>query len=439
MDTIGSFWHAARPDKRVPGRLTFDPSEGGRLELYGAFRDPEEVIAKARTQQEGQVSVGLSGLLGLNSPPIRILGDTADGPVTLDRCLEVQSTLVHRSGPQLMTVAYHVPLVFRGTHFLNNGPLRFEAAQFDILHLAHWIGKSSLDVSVTCQKDSNRVEQIHIFNTPVGDTIVNTPCGQLSLAFEYQLSGDRIVEAAIKQNCTLELRFADLGSIDKVFETHDALQALIAIGGAAPARVTEARVPTAAGCWVQVLGGSLGIKNDRGEVRAIRPFDMLFTYDGLGGLSGIDRWLAMSKKFRPVIGMLMSRWYEPDLYGELQFFSMVTAAEAFERIRLQEQNINCKNALEALASRAGAPFRSVVDDVRPWAKRVVRIRSEHVVHRGLHDDHNGESLYWLTASLYILVVLCLLRECEVPEENLPNPQRCPWMATVARKLREDQQ
>ena len=44
----------------------------------------------------------------------------------------------------------------------------------------------------------------------------------------------------------------------------------------------------------------------------------------------------MSKTFRPVIAALMSRWYAPDLYDELQFFSMVTAAEAFERLRLQK-------------------------------------------------------------------------------------------------------
>ena len=101
---------------------------------------------------------------------------------------------------------------------------------------------------------------------------------------------------------------------------------------------------------------------------------MLFTYDGLGGLSGIGRWLTMAKKFRPVTGILMSRWYESDLYVELQFFSMVTAAETFARIRRQEQNFKFKTALETLAGHAGAPFQSVVDDVDSWAKCVVRTR-----------------------------------------------------------------
>ena len=423
LDIIGSFWPATRPERRVPGRLTFDHDNGRRLELCGTFHDLQEVIDKALAKQEGQVPIGISELLGLDSPPIRILGDTTEGRVTLDRCLGAQST-------------YHVPLVFRGAHFLDNEPLQFEAARFDILHIEKWIGKSSLDRSSSVRKDSNQVEQIHIFCTPVGDTTVEMPSGQLRLAFEYQLSGDHIVESTIKQNCVLELRFTNPVPIDEVFEIHDALQALISIGVSAPVRV-EARVRSVDRGWVQVQGSSFGTKDDRNEVRNVRPFDRLFTYDDLGGLSGIGLWLTKSKKFRLVIGLLMSRWNAPNLYGELQFFNMVTAAETFARIQCQKQNFDFSKKLKMLANNAGAPFRSVVDDVSKWANLVVRIRNNNVVHRGLRNNPDGEVLYWLTGSLYILVVLCLLRECKVPEENLPNPETCPWIATVARKLRKD--
>lgn len=87
LHAMGSFWPAAQPEKRLPGRLTVDPSDGGRLEVVGSFHDRKEVIAKARAEADGSVSVGLSELLGLNSPAIRIFGDTTEGPVTLDQCL----------------------------------------------------------------------------------------------------------------------------------------------------------------------------------------------------------------------------------------------------------------------------------------------------------------------------------------------------------------
>ena len=60
-----------------------------------------------------------------------------------------------------------------------------------------------------------------------------------------------------------------------------------------------------------------------------------------------------------MVAALTSRWYAPDLYDELQFFSMVTAAEAFERIRLRKQDVNFKRALQTLAGLAGPPFQSV--------------------------------------------------------------------------------
>ena len=426
MDIIGSFWTADRPDRRVAGRLTFDHRDGRRLELCGAFHDPKEVISNAPAQQEGHASVGISELLGLDSPPIRILGDTAVGPVTLERCLGTLST-------------YHVPLVFRGAHFRDDESLKFKAAKFSILHIEQWIGKSGLDASVRLRKGSNQVEQLSIICTPVEDIIAKTPSGQIRLSFGYQLRGDDIVESAIKQKCTLELQFSDSSSIEKVFEAHDALQALIAIGVAAPVRVTEARVLTDNGSWIQVQAYNGGIKDNRDDVCSIRPFDMLFTYNRLGGLTGVGDWLAMSNKFWPVIGMLMSRWYTPDMYGDFQFFGTVTAAETFARIKLQKQSFKFNKELERLAINAGAPFRSVVGDIPSWVKLVVRTRNNHVVHRGKHGNPDGESLYWLSCSLYILVVLCLLRECRVPEKNLPNRETSRWIATVARKLCSNRQ
>ena len=421
LDVIGSFWPAVHPEKRLPGRLTFDSSDGGRLKIVGSFHDPREVIAKARADADGSVSVGISELFGLDGPAIRIVGDTTDGPVTLDECLEEQDT-------------YHVPLVFYGAHIPDSEPLRFQTAAFSIQHFVRWSGTSGLRSSLVVREDPHQVEEIRVVYTPVSEAVVDVPQGQLVLRLPYKFRGDHLVECTIEQACTLELRFADPGSVVDVLGAQRALQALVSIALAAPVRVTETRVQPAGGRWLQVHARGVGAGAYVGEMSAVRRDEMLFTYVDIGGLDGVGRWLTMSKKFWPAIAALTSRWYAPDLYDELQFFSMVTAAEAFERIRRRKQNLLLRQALKTLADLAGPPFQSVVGDVDGWAKRVVRTRNDHVVHRGLRGDPDGESLYWLTGSLYVLVVLCLLRECEVSEESLPTPLRCPWMATVARKL-----
>lgn len=395
--------------------------------MVGAFHDPKEVIAKARAEADGSVSLGLVELLGLDSPAIRIIGDTSDGPVTLDQCLGEQDT-------------YHVPLVLTGDHIPDSEPLRFQAAAFGMRHFVRWSGTSGLRPSLVVQDDPRRIEEIRVVHTAVPDTTVETPHGQLVLRLPCKFRSDRIAEASVEQASTLELRFADPGGVVDVLQAHHALQALVSIAVSAPVRVTETRVRPAAGRWLHVHAHGVGSGSYSGDVPMPRPNENLFTYADLGGLDGIGRWLTKSKEFWPVVAALTSRWYAPELYGELQFFSMATAAEAFERIRLQKQGVKRKltldkRTLKRLVDLAGPPFQSMVEDVNSWATRVVRTRNEHVVHRGLRGDPDGESLYWLTGSVYVLVVLCLLRECEVQEENLPTPQSCPWMATVARKLR----
>ena len=424
VNVVGSFWLAARPDKRVAGRLTFDAKDGTALELSGSFHDPREVLDKARAQQSGPVRVGLGELLGLNGPPVRILGNTPDGPLTLDGCLGELSS-------------YHVPLVFHGAHFDEVEPLRFDAVKFQICHLAHWVWKSGLGGTVVFKRDSQEVEQVRITYTPLEESVADTERGKLTLAFKYSHRGDRVVEHGIEQHCSLELRFHDSGSIDEIFEIHDALQALITIGVAAPAPVTSIELSHAGTRHpIQLRAWTNGTDASDGDTRLIDQGKMLFTYDAIGGLEGIGQWLKMSKKFRPVLGVLTSRWYTPQMYDDLHFFYMVTAAEAFERIRRQEQNINFKEALTTLATDAGAPFQALVGDVNAWAGKVVQTRNNHVVHRGLHDNLNEEYLFWLTGSVYILVVLCLLRECGLPESALPNDDNCKWMRTLAAKFQQ---
>ena len=431
LDTIGSFWPAARPEERLPGRLTFDPTDGGRLEVLGSFHDSQEVLARAPAEADGSVSVGVATLLGFDSPAIRILGDTTDGPVTLERCLPTQLQM----GGGTSQSTYHIPLVLSGTHIPDGEPLLFQKAEFGIPHFVRWSRTSGLSPSLIVHDASRRLEEIRITYTPLLEATVELPHGQLLLHLPYRFHGDHIVESSIEQACTFELRFADPGGVVDALEAHHALQALLSIAVGTPVRVAETRVQSAGGPWLRLHTRGVGAGAHSSGVPKLDRSDVLFTYTDLGGLKGVGRWLTMSKKFWAAIAPLMSRWYAPDLYDELQFFSMVTAAEAFYRIRVQTRKREpLERMLKRLADLAGLPFQSMLGDVDGWATRVVRTRNEHVVHRGLGGEPDGESLYWLTGAVYVLVVLCLLRECDVPEENLPKSQTCPLMATISRKL-----
>ena len=71
-----------------------------------------------------------------------------------------------------------------------------------------------------------------------------------------------------------------------------------------------------------------------------------------------------------------------------------------------------------MVNHVGVIFRSLVGDSGNWAENVVKSRTMHLVHPGLHGRLSAWEMDRLSGSLYFLVVLCLLREADVPEATL---------------------
>ena len=431
LDLLGSFWPVGQPDNRLPGRLVLDVRKGPVLTLCGWFDDPGRVAEQAHTELTGTVSIGLSEMLGSSSPPIRILGDTTEGPVSLDHCLVGRASWSFGSSG-LPTAEYRALKVFQGVHFDDHTPLRFDAITLRLGHFAQWIGKSGLRIDPT--QDPKAVDQIRITVPPPERRVASTELGELVLACRYITRGNGILGVGIDRDCCLEHRFPEGRPLDEVVEVAAAVQDLVTIGVGAPSQVsgvwlshTSTQRPIR--LWAKWRGNDV----DAGASPAIHPAKMLFTYDVIGGLEGVGQWLKVWKKFSLCAGTLTSRWYTPQT-GYSDFFSTVTAAEAFERLRRGEQSVKLNDGLRELICAVGKPFRDLVADVNSWVSRIVQTRDNYVVHPGLRGDPDGEDLYWKTELVYTLVVLRLLRECGLQEAALPNRASSEPMMNLAARL-----
>jgi hypothetical protein len=155
------------------------------------------------------------------------------------------------------------------------------------------------------------------------------------------------------------------------------------------------------------------------------------------------------------------------MYGENRLQTAVFAAETFDRLRFSNQVLpkaiarmrvreiltgtpeahrpwlrtqlqhsnepRFKDRLLRLAEHAGATFDALVGNVSTWARAVTDTRNRSVVHRNSAREPEGLawSLYLLSESVYFLVALCLLRECEAPEMTVQKVQehrRFMWLA-----------
>ena len=418
LNLEGLFWLDNKPDDQVAGRLTFDSTNGACLDLIGSLHEIEETLGQSR-----------------------ILGIAGGKELTLVDCLRTNASM---GFPGLFREQYRATLVLSGSQITESQPLEFDTVRIKLRHLDSWIWKTGTDVQIIPDEQGIGIGEIQVTHKPLEKEVVPTDFGELELTFAYGFDPDPFHTTTLTQTALLGAHFSDSRTIEHILETCTTLRNLLTIGVGAPAFFIEATLmcsdlrrdlgdgrtsPIPIGLYIPVLGDP-----NKAEVKNIHPSQMLFTFDDIGGLEGIARWVRTATKFKTVVGSLLSHWYLPTIYTDNRFLNIIIAAEALERIRQNQQNINFSNGLEGLANYAGKPFKMLVQDVKPWVNEVVRLRINNLVHRGLHGDIEGPRLFWLSESLYFLVVLCLFRECGVAEKTLSKITRHQRFISTAKQL-----
>ena len=429
VDLVGNFWLAHKPERKVAGRLTFKDTDGLELSLIGSLHDPEEVLAR---QTGPRINVTLEELFGSNSEPVRILGDTNNGVVTLENCLRKSGTFTLIGIPRVPQEVYYSEMALLGAQFEEGEPFVFNRVTLNIQNLEHWIGLPAASIELDYDETSNEIAQVRIIGTPRKKKTAKTSLGEIDLSFGSTLVGDQIVESAIKQKCALELRFPMSQTLKDILGLCTSLQDLVTIGTGVPVRINEISLMRTGEDrridFVSQLTGGAGQERNKSP----HPSEMVFSFGGIGGLEGVARWLDVAEKYRIVIGALLSPQYRPPWYTEHRFFDAITATETLARIRRGGEHIN-RHKLKQLAHEAGTEFKSLVGDVERWIDLVWDARRDYLVHRGSREDQRPP-VHLYADSLYFLVVLCLLRECGVTDATLANIQNHRRFQFLAEEL-----
>ena len=320
--------------------------------------------------------------------------------------------------------SYHSDLFFAGSHWDNLDPLQFRNVLLHLRYLEPWIGQLSHFPSGYEEKSRARPRIVATFDALERKASVPVGCGELSLTHGRAKSGDQLLETMIEQNFFFDLRLSESWSFDKVLDLCWLLQDMVTLGCDYPSAFTDLAMEhpqqssdTSATERLPIKPYMRAIGNYAGAPRGdASPSRMMFTFRDLGGIEGVAKWLTVASRYRIAIGALVGNLFAPSPYPTSRFFNACTAAETFRRIQLGTQNLNLARELLVLARLAGDAFKDCVGDVDTWAKRVVSIRVNSVVHPGLHQDADAHELDFLADSLHLLVVLCLLAKCGVQDE-----------------------
>ncbi len=410
LDLEGIFWLDVEPAGRVAGRLKFTADDGAKLHLIGSFHD-------------------LMSRSSATMPPVRILGVAGNQWLTLERCYSIRRSIRVPDGDREV---YGVSSVLSGAHLSDDNATAFSLADVRLRHLTDWVAISNIAVEYEYpQPHDDSARQIRITHTERPTSRHETPTGGwLELNFVGRFSPGW--ETVIAEEASIGIQFNQPVALASVRSFCTSLQDLVTIACYSPATLQHVTLANTGALRQLKLYEQWQDARARSKER-VHNWQMLFTFEDIGGLDGISRWIDVADRFKVTIGYLMNHWYLPGLYAETRFLHSVIAAESFERIRRQKPDFAFIGALTTIANDAGVA-EELVGDVSVWAREVKSTRNKKVVHAGLGGEVDRERLHWLAESLYVLVVICLLRESGVSDETLANVAQHDRFQWVARGL-----
>ena len=410
LDVVGEFWKATNPERKVPGRLAFSATDGGSLQLAGAFiEDP-----KLQSSDTSDVI------------PVRIYGRSGYTNYTLFNCLQLESRATY---DMVYREDYEIGFILSGNCFIKDENPVFSSVRIRLRHLNSWVDQPT--ITADDEWCGDRLHRHHLYYEPRDPISVQTCIGKLTLAHSHSVQHHTATHRAeITSQCSIELDFEPPVALDRALNACAAVRNVLTIGVDSPTpisalwlrpseRDTAIRQNNSVGGAMALFIRWRGAEDVRGDDDVLPP-DMLFTFEQLGGIEAMARWFDVYEKHSAVVDTVMASWLQPDLFDMNRFFNAVTSAETLVRIRIKRQTFNFNHELASLCEFAGNEFTQLVGDVDLWKSRVIKLRNNKVVHPGIWSDSQlwPSDLYWIAESIYCLVIICLLRMMEAPNQTL---------------------
>ncbi len=412
LDVEGMFWTPETPNNRLFGRLRFDPATGGRLTVHGTFLDSHEAAYEE------------------NRPPNpvgRIFCSIRGQPATLEDSVCIRRNMQPSPEPETdfsFVEEYFAPMVLDGLHILDPDLSKFHSVSLRLRHLEQWTNEQLVTTSTV---EGSEGYQHQLTAVPRREITAKGRFGSIRLSSSINASFG-LIEWGFRQQSTITLDFNEALTPHDIAKYCSALQHLITIAAHKPSTMFDMRLYTVrlivspnvhllnlSPVRLYVAHQSARLPHD-GESPI--PPNMLFTAEPFGQAAGIARWCEIHDRLEPVIAALMKLWYAPWADVETRFFNLLSSAEMLIRIRKGKQNFDLRPELFGLAQSAGPTFQAFVRDVDAWAASIVQTRINRVVHRGLHEHAPSPDWGRLSNSLYLLVIISLLKECGMSEDQL---------------------
>jgi hypothetical protein len=442
FEVQGQWWLPGQEDDRVSGTLRFDPQHGSELRLIGRLRDPMNFAEREQSDDGSVVMSVTSETLERAGVYERIHGAVGSTAYTLDDCFRTRATNVMFSSGGA-TEVIHVNRVLKSVLFDAGEPLEATICTFDLRYLTAWMTETGIDETHYFAEDrENRSDEPYW--TLAARGLDSRSAGldgyRLSIEHSVGIKGDRINERSLTQRFYARITADKMRDVDELAELASDLQDLVAIGTGRDAVVEgmSFRRPD----LVEKIGPTgerevpieyfvpWSVRDSSKKPGELQPHEMYFSFQQLGEMDGVARWMNAADKHRSALGRVMSTRYSPQMFVSDRLLNCAAALEAFDRVSTGFGGSKFKTRMIRCAKLAGSAFTDLVGDIDQWAESIRLSRDDLAHHLGRTPERKGSTQYFLGQSVYWLFVLCMLREAEARAEvfdQIAGSQQLLWL------------
>ncbi len=431
----GKWWIPDNSEKECCGTLTFTQAEGANLNLIDSLAGMEN-LAK----------------------PIHydiILGFTPEGKkVTLYNCFGKTQI---SSGFQ--TDSYLANIVYVGAHFQKAEDIKFKSLSIKYSHLDEWAGISGFDIQDILKDGQTTIK----YKQPSPLEAITKDGRKIILSTQSILRQQTIDqrEASITQETWVRRESPEQSSYTDCFDDMYHIQNFLSLTMMQPVHPlsiegqTESNVETVSGKSYYPPVSILYKSIDSSIVpKSIPSFNMLFTLKQLDFKTLIPKWFEKRELLQPVCDLYFGTFYNPRMYLQQKFLSLVQALESYHRRVIrnyawpeEKHNLRKKEILDSapkkhrkwlnfvlkhsneprLSERLGEllyNFSKIADvyikDKKVFVRRVTDTRN-YLIHYDtkLRDKAaKWPELYYINQKLGIIITACLLEQLGITLDNI---------------------
>ena len=405
-EELGVFWLPENENAKFPGTIAADVD--GKIVLAADERfSPNRELGRAEVPDCPPLICGRIGLEHIK---------------LVDCYLSTNSTEITAAGLYSRRITWSCHYAFRGDYYEGGTPCRIKSAEFWIEGLDEWA--PNLDgIDFRDRSEPASVE----FHTDLSGEKAVWDLGLVSLNYRVTCSWQRgrhhLRSIQLASESTVSMEFDEYQAVDMTLDAAISLQVLLTIAKGRPAEVRRVSLVESGNPEAKVTA------HIPWNLRSIRPAtedSELFTFQELGGIVGIAKWLDAVRgqtAFKQLL--VVDRYHQPtfitDRTNHLFIACEIYMRDQWRIERLHRVQAGPSDFLPPMIAKAGQPFSDRVGDADRWMRKAAKIRNNQGVahYQGYgtaRADQYEEAPF--NEDLYLLIILCLLRDCDLSDDLL---------------------